>query len=1000
MSYSNTAAINVRNDFPFEVGSITITHKYSDDAEHSQTWQNVAPAAVTDPVFLAGYNTGFIHYGLDYWKIEVVFPGGISWKNDGWKECMMKSDDEQKKGTMTFSVGGAGFNINLRSGGCITSMSGSNNYNSFACVKMQNKFPIKANITLSHQYSDDKPQSYTWNDLDTQATSSDGFVVYFNTGILHPGLDYWNVSIVLDIPPYDNQGGTAFSAFSNAKKDKECVLYSSDVGKSMTFAVSPANFYITIPSGACTDDWKTPNGYNTMAFIEVRNDFDQMIRSLTLSHRYSDDTTYLMTRTMISATATSYPLVYVEYNTGFLHPGFDYWNITAILDDARIFQNKKKDKECYMTDTDAEKSPLTFKVSSDNFYIGLPSGPCNDGMEFKGQADFNLGRDNGKPYNQNAYLATHNSYANFDQGFYYAQQSESIEDQMAMGVTALMLDIWIKDGAIYLFHNYKSFPPWVLQPFASYIKLVDAMVQVKNFLDKQKDEVITLIFEDYVPADSRNLVRQVFVDLGMWDMCFLADQVNKGWNVATQGWPTINWLLQNGYRLIPFSSVPNPFPYQWTYMSESVYGNASTVPATWVNPRDESSPLDQKALCALNHFYTFSATFLSSWFSAVASLNTSTLLNSHVNDCNTQWKRYPNYLSVDFFELFQGAPAAATKLLNDKLHGTSSNFKLLHRFVVNETETQSLLNIPKGEQRFAELLDYIEEHLHSYLPLPKKLSENGNYDNAPAGNLSLVIYALKQNLSLAGKEKANFDSLVQKFNNYLLELDERTDWKALSDALVETDKLACLVPFALLKKISKTKFKGFESLVKSLKNNSSLSSMNLEELHADSLLGLGVSGLADTDARLSEHLSANAALLTNYSIDTVPSSLLYSLVHSVFYLNKFQTLNNAYEDLKPESLLSFAIFHLEKQNIDLAAELIVAYWLLGGETNADIFSVVSSLADQAGLRRLKEYQQAVSCNCQSHDQDLVAVGIDYKEKFHATLVSFLAIGISLKYVKH
>jgi hypothetical protein len=118
MAYTDTAYILVTNNFTGNA-TITLEHAYSDDTPVSQTWNNV-PAGQTTPLpaLAAGYNTGFIRYGQDHWKITVIVIGGSdsgTWVVDG-KQCTLSSEDSGK--TLTFSVSPSAFVLTEISGSC------------------------------------------------------------------------------------------------------------------------------------------------------------------------------------------------------------------------------------------------------------------------------------------------------------------------------------------------------------------------------------------------------------------------------------------------------------------------------------------------------------------------------------------------------------------------------------------------------------------------------------------------------------------------------------------------------------------------------------------------------------------------------------------------------------------------------------------------------------------------------------------------------------------
>ena len=124
-------------------------------------------------------------------------------------------------------------------------------YNSSANVVITNNSGGTANITLSHAYSSDPAQIKTWKGVANGDTTpkSDPLQVGYNTGFIHSGLDYWWVGIEVTDGP--NKGTYSSSGYAD-KPGKECMLESSDNGKTLTFSVDTNKLMINLVSGACT----------------------------------------------------------------------------------------------------------------------------------------------------------------------------------------------------------------------------------------------------------------------------------------------------------------------------------------------------------------------------------------------------------------------------------------------------------------------------------------------------------------------------------------------------------------------------------------------------------------------------------------------------------------------------------------------------------------------------------------------------------------------------
>ncbi len=663
MGYTNSALARIQNDSGVSLKSVTLHHQYSDDPDQGMNWHDVAPGATTSTMTV-GYNTGFIRTGQDYWWVQYTLPDGSTWVSPGKLMETLHGDDDGT--TKTFIITGS-ILTSFQGSTMQLSMEAAPNYNSWAAIAITNDLPVAASVEVTHAYSDDSPYQHRFPPVPAETTSADVFIVYFNTGFIRTGSDHWNVSVQLDIPPYDNAPASAFAAFTNATSNKGCMLEASDNGKVHVFSLYGNGVSLGIESGGCTDGWATWNGYNALGFVNVKNAFPQAISTLVLTHQYSDDTTWRQTRGLIPADGTS-PWMVVEFNIGLLRTGLDYWNVYVYCEDGTWYQNATSNKECMLSSEDAV-TPSTFTVSGTTFSLSMNSGSCTDSMDSKGTFSPAAGRDVNKPYNQNAFIGSHNAYANFADGFWYAQQTGSIATQLGQGATTLLLDIWYDDGDIYLEHANLG----ILQPFVANQKLSDALRAVSDYLALQSRDPVTIIFEDSVDAAHQDLIKQAFVTSGTWNRVFNP----TAYGVATRGWPTLAQLFALGQPIVVMTSNRNSpdFAYQWACMSENVYGDASLDQSTWLDHRSESQPLDQLPLCALNHFPTWSVSdfTLTQWIARANTDNATDLLKAMVDACNTRWHRYPNYINADFWEVPDGGLVEAITYLNQKLQGTSTD---------------------------------------------------------------------------------------------------------------------------------------------------------------------------------------------------------------------------------------------------------------------------------------------------------------------------------------
>ncbi|HDI3142592.1 TPA: RICIN domain-containing protein, partial [Vibrio cholerae] len=100
---------------------------------------------------------------------------------------------------------------------------------------------------------------------------------------------------------------------------------------------------------------------------------------------------------------------------------------------------------------------------------------------------------------------------------------------------------------------------------------------------------------------------------------------------------------QDGYNLI------------WHFVRESVYGNKSLDPNTWVAQREESNDAESKVtdrkLNLVNHFPDFSfghIVYPQYFYNAI---NAYSDIFRQFEDWKNRYKDYPNFIAVDYFEI-------------------------------------------------------------------------------------------------------------------------------------------------------------------------------------------------------------------------------------------------------------------------------------------------------------------------------------------------------------
>lgn len=316
-----------------------------------------------------------------------------------------------------------------------------------------------------------------------------------------------------------------------------------------------------------------------------------------------------------------------------------------------------------------------------------------DNITFNVLADGDVAGFLARKYDEVCWLCAHNAFANYLDGWAWAQQAFNVTEQLNQGARALMLDIDDERGDIYLLHGGWTQSTYLRPGISDFRKLVDTLTEVNAFLDQNPNEVVTIFFESDV-KDSAHYAQtvQAFQNAGtaasnLSQKLFAYDKPTSGsngqsWNVASQGAPTLQWMVDNNKRCVVFTSLrgpdtnstqataPDGWAKMWHFIRENVYGNDSVTPPQWTTQRAESAAADvnpNRTLMLLNHFPDWAAGTL---FPALIgfgfnSINDADLIEQHVDQWLETYPRLPNFLAVDFIAAgYHGGPLQAVASLN------------------------------------------------------------------------------------------------------------------------------------------------------------------------------------------------------------------------------------------------------------------------------------------------------------------------------------------------
>jgi hypothetical protein len=280
----------------------------------------------------------------------------------------------------------------------------------------------------------------------------------------------------------------------------------------------------------------------------------------------------------------------------------------------------------------------------------------------------------GRRYDDVVYAATHNSMSSPDVVRVWPEQDGDIRAQLDAGVRALLIDThhWtplvsddqLTDGEPYL-------PAPVAEPlFAALgplrngqdgtflchnhcalgaIPLLDALRTVREFLDENADEVVTVIVQDAIsPAETAEAFAAAGLDPYLHE------------HQPGSRWATLGELIDRGERLVVFAENEGP-PPSWYHRA---FEHIQETPYGFPRPEDFT--------CTANRGDTDASLFLlNHWVSrrnaapdraTAAGVNGHDVIVERARACRRERGLTPNYVAVDFYNL--GDVTGAVDTLN------------------------------------------------------------------------------------------------------------------------------------------------------------------------------------------------------------------------------------------------------------------------------------------------------------------------------------------------
>jgi hypothetical protein len=233
-------------------------------------------------------------------------------------------------------------------------------------------------------------------------------------------------------------------------------------------------------------------------------------------------------------------------------------------------------------------------------------------------------------FDQVAYPMAHNAMSNAEAGWIAPNQNFGVTRQLDEGIRGLMLDTYEEDGELLLCHSVC---------LAGSQPLVEGLGEITTFLEANRSEVVSIIFENYI---THAQTAAAFDESGLIDFVY-AHEVG-------QPWPTLGELVEANTRLVVFQEkLPKEDEFPWLM---NVWDHAWETPFSFATPEDlvcdpnRGNPANP--LFLLNHFLTAP---LGGDPNLAEMVNYDPLFIERARQCEEEGDALPNFVAVDFYDI-------------------------------------------------------------------------------------------------------------------------------------------------------------------------------------------------------------------------------------------------------------------------------------------------------------------------------------------------------------
>jgi hypothetical protein len=223
--------------------------------------------------------------------------------------------------------------------------------------------------------------------------------------------------------------------------------------------------------------------------------------------------------------------------------------------------------------------------------------------------------------------ATHNAMSSFELGWAAPNQSFGMKRQLEDGIRAMLIDTHRWNDDLYLCHSICEL---------GHTLLVDALAEVRVFLDAHPHEVLTFIIQDGITPEE---TAAAFETSGLSGLVYAHE--------PGASWPTLRAMIESGKRIVVGAEDLGPPPtwyhHFWDIAWDTPYSFKNIEEFTCAPNRGTKG----NDLFLLNHWIEDPLPTVD----RAEIANAYDVLSARANKCRVEGGQIPNFVAVNFYDV-------------------------------------------------------------------------------------------------------------------------------------------------------------------------------------------------------------------------------------------------------------------------------------------------------------------------------------------------------------